>query len=308
MTDTLMRSRFGPVTLHAPRRRRRRRRIVGALLLAVAATIGGFHYLADGSHRDYLSTDGWPRVGQGAYRLGDGPEAVSPDQRPVPIASLAKVMTAVLVLRHLPLESGSDGPSIVVTPGDVADTDRRRRRGESLVAVRAGERLSERQALMAVLLPSANNVAVMLARRASGSVGAFVAEMNEAARALGMRETTYTDPSGFDAGTVSTAADQLKLAEFASRDRLLAAMMATRSYDLPVAGTVRNTDALLGRDGFVGMKTGSDDAAGGCFMFHVLRRTAQRRVELIGVVLGQHGGDLVTAGLDAAEQLADRLA
>jgi D-alanyl-D-alanine carboxypeptidase (penicillin-binding protein 5/6) len=132
--------------------------------------------------------------------------------------------------------------------------------------------------------------------------------MNATARSLGMTQTTYTDPSGFDEATVSTAADQLQLARFAARDATLAAIMATPSAELPVAGTVHNTDTLLGQGGFVGMKTGSDDAAGGCFMFRAFRTVDGRRVELIGVVLGQRGHRLIDAALAASRQLADRLA
>ena len=161
---------------------------------------------------------------------------------------------------------------------------------------------------MAILLPSSNNVAVLVASQVDGSTAAFVAEMNQTAHALGMSHTTYTDPSGFDPGTVSTAADQLRLARTVAKDKTLADMMATRSYLLPVAGEVVNTDTLLGQDGFVGMKTGSDAAAGGCFMFRSERHTANGDVTLIGVVLGQQGNDLIAAGLNGARELADRLA
>jgi serine-type D-Ala-D-Ala carboxypeptidase (penicillin-binding protein 5/6) len=123
-----------------------------------------------------------------------------------------------------------------------------------------------------------------------------------------MAHTTYTDPSGYDDGTVSTALDQLRLAQVVARDKTLAAMMATRTYWLPVAGQVTNTNALLGHDGFVGMKTGSDKAAGGCLMFRAVRPTASGNRTLIGVVLGQRGSNLLTAGLYAAKQLADRVA
>ncbi len=262
----------------------------------------------DGEDRGYLSTDGWPLAGQGAYALGTGRPAASPNQPPVPIASLAKVMTAYLVLEHDPLHEGDSGPRFVVSQGDVVDTETRRREGQSLVDVRAGEQLSERDALMAILLPSANNVAVLVARQVDGSVASFVAEMNHTAHALGMTHTTYTDPSGYDAGTVSTALDQLRLAQVVANDKILAGMMATRSYSLPVAGEVTNTNALLGHDGFVGMKTGSDDAAGGCFMFRSERHTESGDVTLIGVVLGQQGPNLIAAGLSAAKQLVDRVA
>jgi serine-type D-Ala-D-Ala carboxypeptidase (penicillin-binding protein 5/6) len=142
----------------------------------------------------------------------------------------------------------------------------------------------------------------------SGSVRAFVAEMNGTAFWLGMSDTVYTDPSGFDADTVSTAADQLRLAEAVAGDPTLAELMHTRTAVLPVAGQVTNTNALLGRDGFVGMKTGSDDVAGGCFMFRSRRVVDGAVVDLVGVVLGQHGHNLITAGLYAAKQLVDRVA
>jgi serine-type D-Ala-D-Ala carboxypeptidase (penicillin-binding protein 5/6) len=299
---------------------RRRRTLLGAvlaLLLCTTAFAAPGHLfdgdrtatvLHDAKHRTYLSTDGWPLRGQGAYVLGDGRPAVSPHQRPVPIASVAKVMTAYVVLKHHPLRAGDDGPRFTVDQEDVADTENRRRDGQSIVAVAAGEQLTEREALMAILLPSANNVAMLVARQVSGSVAAFVAEMNDAARALGMSHTTYTDPSGYDDATVSTALDQLRLARVVAEDETLAAMMATRTYWLPVAGEVTNTNALLGHDGFVGMKTGSDEAAGGCLMFRVVWPTESGDRSLIGVVLGQRGDDLITAGLAAAKQLADRVA
>ena len=71
---------------------------------------------------------------------------------------------------------------------------------------------SERQALEALLLPSANNIALLLAVHDEGGRKAFLARMNSRRARLGMSATTYTDPSGFDASTVSTATDQLKLA------------------------------------------------------------------------------------------------
>jgi serine-type D-Ala-D-Ala carboxypeptidase (penicillin-binding protein 5/6) len=283
--------------------------VLGAVLaLFLAATaFAAPRHLLDDKHRAYLSTDGWPLRGQGAYVIGNGRPAVSPHQRPVPIASVAKVMTAYVVLKHHPLRTGGGGRRFVVNQRDVVDTEARRRGGQSVVAVRAGEQLTEREALMAILLPSANNVAVLVARQVSGSVASFVAEMNQTARALGMAHTTYTDPSGYDDGTVSTALDQLRLARVVAKDKTLAAMMATRSYWLPVAGRVTNTNTLLGHDGFVGMKTGSHQAAGGCLMFRVVWPTASGTRSLIGVVLGQRGGNLLTAGLYAAKQLADRL-
>jgi D-alanyl-D-alanine carboxypeptidase (penicillin-binding protein 5/6) len=307
---TTLQPHYGTTTLYRPRRRRGvLLGVMLALLLAAAAFVAARHLLNDNDKdRAYLSTNGWPSSGQGAYVLGNGWPAVSPHEQPVPIASVAKVMTAHLVLKHYPLHAGDGGRRFVVDQRDVADTDARRREDQSIVDVRAGEQLTERDALMAILLPSANNIASLVARQIDGSVASFVAEMNRTAHALGMSHTTYTDPSGYDAGTVSTALDQLRLAQLVAKDKTLTAMMATRSYSLPVAGEVTNTNSLLGHDGFVGMKTGSDDAAGGCLMFQSWRRTNSGNVPLIGVVLGQHGHNLITAGLYAAKQLVDHVA
>jgi serine-type D-Ala-D-Ala carboxypeptidase (penicillin-binding protein 5/6) len=251
----------------------------------------------------------WPAYGQAAFvQTGQSQVQAGPHQHAAPIASVAKVMTAYLVLRDHPLRLGQDGPTITLTEADVADTVRRRRQQESVVSVAAGEQLTELEALQALLLPSANNIAAVLARWDTGSVGRFVARMNATARSLGMTHTRYTDPSGYDDATMSTAADQVRLVDRAMRLRVLAGIVATPRATLPVAGTVHNTNTLLGHDGFVGVKTGSDDAAGGCFAFQVIRSLDGKRTTIIGVVLGQPGHDRIAAGLAAADAMVDRLA
>jgi len=207
-----------------------------------------------------------------------------------------------------PLRVGQDGPAITLTDADVADTDRRRGQGESVVPVAAGEQLTERQALQALLLPSANNVAAVLARWDAGSVNRFVARMNATARSLEMTRTRYTDPSGYDDATVSTAADQVRIVDRAMGLAVFASIVATPSATLPVAGTVHNTNALLGRNGFVGVKTGSTDAAGGCFAFRAIRLIGGKRTTITGVVLGQPGDNQVAGGLAAADAMVDRIA
>jgi D-alanyl-D-alanine carboxypeptidase (penicillin-binding protein 5/6) len=132
--------------------------------------------------------------------------------------------------------------------------------------------------------------------------------MNAAARSLGMTHTRYTDPSGYDDATVSTAADQVRIVDWAMRLPVFAGIVATPSATLPVAGTVHNTNTLLGHDGFVGVKTGSDSAAGGCFAFRSIRWIDGKQTTITGVVLGQLGYDLIEAGLAAAGAMVDRLA
>jgi D-alanyl-D-alanine carboxypeptidase (penicillin-binding protein 5/6) len=251
----------------------------------------------------------WPAYGQAAFfQTGQSQVQVGPNQHAVPIASVAKVMTAYVVLRDHPLQVGQDGPMITLTGADVADTDRRRAQLESVVSIVAGEQLTELQALEALLLPSANNIAAVLARWDGGSVETFVAQMNATARSLGMTETRYTDPSGYDDSTVSTAADQVRIVDRAMRLPVFSSIVATPTATLPVAGRVHNTDTLLGESGFVGVKTGSDDAAGGCFAFRAIRWIDGTRTAITGVVLGQSGHDQIAAALAAAESMVDRIA
>jgi D-alanyl-D-alanine carboxypeptidase (penicillin-binding protein 5/6) len=311
----------------ATTRRIRRLRVAGLLVVtaAIAAALG-YQLLASSSstaapsldllraeHRgalgEVLPSTVWPADGQAAFiRTGQTQIQAEPNQHAAPIASVAKVMTAYLVLRDHPLGLGQDGPTITLTDADVADTDRRRGQEESVVSIAAGEQLTERQALQALLLPSANNLAVVLARWDAGSAQRFVTRMNDTARSLGMTHTRYTDPSGYDDATVSTAADQVRIVERALRLPVFASIVATPSAKLPVAGTVHNTDTLLGHDGFVGVKTGSDDAAGGCFAFRAIRWIDGRRTTITGVVLGQPGHDRIAAGLAAADALVARIA
>jgi serine-type D-Ala-D-Ala carboxypeptidase (penicillin-binding protein 5/6) len=309
----------------ARRIRIRRIRVAGLLVIAAIAAARGYQLLASSSSTaaspsDVLSSESrgalgealsstvWPVDGQAAVQVGVSQVRAGPNQHAAAIASVAKVMTAYLVLRDHPLRPGEDGPAITLTDADVADTDRRRGQRESVVSIAAGEQLTERQALQALLLPSANNIAAVLARWDSGSADRFVARMNVAARSLGMTHTRYTDPSGYDDATVSTAADQVRIVDRAMRLPVFASIVATPSATLPVAGTVHNTNTLLGHNGFVGVKTGSDDAAGGCFAFRAIRWIDGKRTTITGVVLGQPGHNQIAAGLAAADAMVDRIA
>ena len=314
-----------PARTTTRRIRIRRIRVAGLLVViaAIAASLG--YYVASssstattttgvlrGGHRGALakvSSTVWPAYGQAAFvQSGQSQVEAGPNQHAAPIASVAKVMTAYLVLRDHPLRLGQDGPTITLTDADVADTDRRRRQQESIVPIAAAEQLTERQALQALLLPSANNIAAVLARWDAGSADRFVARMNATARSLGMAHTRYTDPSGYDDATVSTAADQVRLVDRAMRLPVFANIVATPSATLPVAGTVHNTNTLLGNNGFVGVKTGSTAAAGGCFAFRAIRWVDDKRTTITGVVLGQPGHDRIAAGLAAADAMVGRIA
>jgi serine-type D-Ala-D-Ala carboxypeptidase (penicillin-binding protein 5/6) len=303
----------------------RRIRVAGLLVIIGAIAGLGYQLLASSSSTATSTTDVlriehrgglgkvpstvWPAYGQAAFiQTGRSQVQAGPNQHAAAIASVAKVMTAYLVLRDHPLRPGQDGPTITLTDADVDDTDRRRGHQESVVPIAAGEQLTERQALQALLLPSANNIAAVLARWDAGSADRFVAGMNATARSLGMTDTRYTDPSGYDDATVSTAADQVRIVDRAMRLPVFASIVATPSATLPVAGTVHNTNTLLGHNGFVGVKTGSTDVAGGCFAFRAIRWIDGKQTTLTGVVLGQPGHNQIAAGLAAADAMVDRIA
>src|SRR5689334_5180195 len=240
--------------------------------------------------QERLAAVPWPADGVSAADInGFGVLAGPGATRPVAIASVAKVMTAYVILHDHPLPSGGSGPVIVVRPAEAAAYPAQVRDGDSLVPVVAGEKLTERQALEALLLPSADNMAWILARWDAGSRAAFVARMNATARRLGMTGTSYTDPSGLDSSTTSTAADQVRLGTAAMRVPALAAIVAMPAAEVPVAGVVRNTNALLGQERIVGLKTGSTQAAGGCVLIAAWHKASGHRTLIVAATFGQPG-------------------
>lgn len=246
----------------------------------------------------------WPPSGEAAVAVtGVGVVGSSGGSTPVPIASLAKVMTAVVVLHDHPLAPGQSGPKVAITAADQATYEADNAVGDSVAPVIAGESLSELQLLDALLVPSADNLAPVLARWDAGSEPAFVAKMNTTAAALHLGATHYTDANGVSPTTVSTAADQLHLAQVAAADPVLMSIVAQPLVTLPNSPPLSNYDTLLGHDGIVGIKTGSTTAAGGCFMFAADASAAGRHVQILGVVLGQSATPLIPAALAASRAL-----
>ena len=256
--------------------------------------------------REHLGTVSWPADGTSAAGISgigvtDGPGAT----RRVPIASVAKLMTAYVILQDHPLPAGRSGPVITIERSEAAAYPAQARDGDSLVAVAAGEAISERHALEALLLPSADNMAWILARWDAGSQKAFTAKMNATAHRLGMTDTNYTDASGLDSATVSTAADQVRLGMAAMRVPALAAIVGMPTAVIPVAGAIRNTNTLLGQDGIVGLKTGSTRAAGGCLLVAAWQEVSGHETLIVAAAFGQPGtaGTILPNALRAGHSL-----
>ena len=209
--------------------------------------------------------------------LGSGQVLFSrhPDRRR-PIASLTKIMTALVVMAHTqPTELA------MVTAGAVAGTG-------SLLGLQAGERLSVGHLLYALLLQSANDAAMVLAEHVGGTIPGFIRMMNEEAADMGLRDTRFFSPSGLDDRGYSTARDVATLTRRAYRLPGFAAMVRTKIRTIPApAGPprrVQNRNALLWLyDGAIGVKTGFTEAAGYCLVAAAEREG--RRV--LSVVLGE---------------------
>jgi D-alanyl-D-alanine carboxypeptidase len=243
----------------------------------------------------------WPSAGQAVVEVdGIGRMGGSGAARPTPTASVAKVMTAYVFLHDHPLASGQEGPTYQVSPEEAARLPWRIAREETHVDVVANQPFTEREALEALMVVSANNIAHELARWDSGGDAPFVAKMNAMARGLGMTGTRYTDPSGFDATTVSTASDQVLLFRAAMRIPAFAEVVSEPMFTPRTGGESRSGgNTLLGSYGVVGGKTGFTSQAGANYVFAA--RYAGRL--LVGAVMDQPKATSPAVAVAAAQSL-----
>ncbi|MPZ14926.1 MAG: D-alanyl-D-alanine carboxypeptidase [Chloroflexi bacterium] len=230
----------------------------------------------------------WPDSGAAAVAVDElGLLASTGDTSPRPVASIAKVLTALLVLEEHPLTPGESGPSVTVTQEDVDAYFAAAADGQSVVRVFAGQELSEYQLLQALLLPSGNNIADLLARWVAGSVDAFVDRMNGRAEELAMDSTHFADASGLSPETASTPEDLVLLGRAAMRVPVLAEIVSQSEAILPVTGRVFNVNTAIGSDGIVGIKTGSTPEAGAGLLFAAEGEVDDDPVMIVGAILGR---------------------
>ncbi|MEU1657505.1 D-alanyl-D-alanine carboxypeptidase [Streptomyces griseofuscus] len=231
----------------------------------------------------------WPSEGQG-WMDGDGIGTMGNfgKQTPVAIGSVAKTMTAYIILRDHPLKPGQEGPKIKVDATAEKEGGYNKSGESTLNTVHAGDSLTEKQALSAVMIPSANNIARLLARWDAGSEAAFVQKMNATAKQLGMTGTTYTDPSGLKETTVSTAQDQVKLGRAVVKIPALVTITSAASWTDPTGQNWPNYNSLPYWIGAIGIKTGTTTAAGGNLLFAARKKVGGQTVTVVGAILGQH--------------------
>ncbi|MGA5446120.1 D-alanyl-D-alanine carboxypeptidase [Streptomyces umbrinus] len=232
----------------------------------------------------------WPGEGQGWMDVnGIGTVDKFGEQKPVAIGSVAKAMTAYVILKEHPLKPGEDGAKIPVDAKAETEGGYDAQGESTLNTVKEGDTLTEKDAIAAIMIPSANNIARLLARwDSNGSEEAFVKKMNDAAKDLGMTNTTYTDPSGLKETTVSSAEDQVKLGNELVRMQALVDITKLPTWVDPSGKKWDNYNRLVPYNNAIGIKTGSTTKAGGNLLFAATQEVGGENVIVVGAVLGQH--------------------
>ena len=227
--------------------------------------------------------------GFGSYAVGavgfEGLMAAGNESTPMAMASITKVITALTVLAEHPIPAGESGPDIAYTDADVDIYWDMVAQNGSVAPVEAGATLSLKESLEALLIPSGNNYGISIANWAFGSEQALVEKANAWLAANGLVNTHVVDSSGISDDNVGTAADMVLLGEIALRDPTVAAIVASKSVEIPELGTLENSNKLLGTHGVDGMKTGTtDDAAN--LLFTADYAVGSSTVTVVGVLLG----------------------
>ena len=230
----------------------------------------------------------WPSYGASAIgAIGyAGVLGSSGAAEPQSIASITKVVTALVVLEAKPLAPGEQGPEVTTTANDSALFNSYLARNGKVEPVKAGLVLSEYQLLQLTLVASANNYTATLVNWAFGSEEAFLPVARVWLAAHGLNETTLTDATGMNAQNTSTASDLVELGKIALADPIVAELVATQRISISYVGEIDNTNELLGTAGVRGLKTGTLDEAGACLLFAADYQIAGTTVTLVGVILG----------------------
>lgn len=234
----------------------------------------------------------WPAQGQSAVAIVGSPILETHGkQQPVPIASTAKLITALVVLQVKPLASGEQGPTLTLTQDDVALYNSYHAQDGSLVRVESGEKISEYQVLQTLMLPSSNNMADSLAIWAFGSLKNYQRAAKQYLDDHGLVETHVgKDASGFDPSTTSTAEDLARIGELVMEEPVLSQMVGqSTASGIPVVGTIKNVNQLLGTNGIIGIKTGNTDQAGGVYVSSSRVTVNDKPVTIVTALAGAAG-------------------
>jgi D-alanyl-D-alanine carboxypeptidase (penicillin-binding protein 5/6) len=230
----------------------------------------------------------WPDYGASAVGAIGFPGVLgqSGSDHALPMASITKVITALVVLDAHPLGPDDPGPTITTTAADVQHYRDYLAQNGKVTSVRAGLELSQRDLLDLTLVESANNYTLTLTLWAFGSVDAFVDAAGAWLDAHGLSGIRVVEPTGIDAGNTATAADLVELARLALADPAVAPIVGTASFTVAGLGDFETTNELLGSQGVTGIKTGTLDDFGANLLFSAEYPVGGSWVTVVGVVLG----------------------
>lgn len=192
----------------------------------------------------------------GSAQYGGVLTAAGSDQ-PLPIASIAKVVTALVVLDAHPLALGETGPTITMTERDLSFYRGQLAQNGSVRPVSAGLKFTQHDLLELTLIVSANNYAETLAAWAFGSIDEYLVAARDWLARNGMSGITVVDATGIDPANTASATSLLPLAERALADPVIAQIVATASGTMHDIGPMKNTNPVLGDEGVTGLKTGT---------------------------------------------------
>jgi serine-type D-Ala-D-Ala carboxypeptidase (penicillin-binding protein 5/6) len=250
----------------------------------------------------------FPRYGASAIGALGYPGVLAQDgsTKPLPMASITKVVTALVVLDALPLAVGEPGPSATMTAADAALYGTYLAQNGTVSTVSAGMTFTERQLLELTLIKSANNYTTSMAVWAFGSQEKFLKAARAWLAEQGLDQIVITEPTGIDRSNVAPADQLIELGRIALAHPVIAEIVATKSAAVPPLGVLPNTNKLLGRSGVDGIKTGTLDDFGANLLFSADYLVGESTVTVIGVVLG--GPDHPTIDRDIVKLLDSAVA
>ncbi|MBN9240989.1 MAG: D-alanyl-D-alanine carboxypeptidase [Leifsonia sp.] len=217
----------------------------------------------------------------------------------LPIASISKIITALVVLDQHPITLDDPGPDITFGDVDQGFYDAQLADGGSVGEMYVGLTLSQRDVMNVMLIESANNYAETLATWAYGSESAFVDAATAWLGKVGLASTSIVEPTGVSPDNRSTVADLVELGKLALANPVVAQIVATQSIDIPNLGPIESSNKLLGIDGVDGIKTGTLDEAGSCLLFAQDHTVGSTTVTIVGVVLGGPDHDTIDAAIQS---------
>ena len=318
-----------PLVVAKARRRRIRRRVTGlVVLLVIVAAVGTYlplTLLAPLSPATLSSTKPsftlpgavvltLPSVGESAVSVTgaeayprtvgtNGILASSGGAGPLPIASISKLITALVVLEAKPLTGTEPGPALTFSKADHDLYDQYYVLKASVEPMKTGSALSERDALALMLVASACNYADAVSTWAFGSRARYLSVVKTWLTVHGLSGTSIVEPTGIDARNVSTPADLIAIGKLAMANPAVASIVGSSAIAVPGVGSLSNNNISLGSEGINGIKTGTLDTAGSTLLFSATADVGLAKpITIVGVILGGDSRETV----DRAAQLMVR--